>query len=268
VTATNMPRSQGKRFAFRLVRDLSRLVLVLGTTIAAWASSDVCFAPPKQMVSWWPGDGNAKDIIGTNNGQLNNGAGFAKGYVKRAFSLNGTNQYVDAGNGKSLRVSKGDFTVDAWVFFNALSQPDQSMVDKMNANGTNYDGWRLLYQGDSDLFWFCLGGGAGNNGCTLGSPTTVTSKTTVQPQTWYHVTGVKTAKQISIFVNGKLENSTTLGPFTDTNTTHLIMGATAAQGKTAWLNGLLDEIELFKRALKPAEIIGIYKAGHAGKCKK
>jgi hypothetical protein len=252
------------RIAVRLFSLPAAASLLLA--VSAHAATK-CYPPPKQMVSWWPGDGNAKDIVGKNNGKLKNGAGFAKGYVKQAFSLNGTNQYVDLGNAKSLWVSKGAFTVDAWVYFNNIGEPDQSIVDKMNANGTNSDGWRLLYQGDFDQFWFCLGGGPGNNGCQSGAPTTVVSTTTVKAQTWYHVTGVKTSTTISIYVNGSLEGTSQFGTFTDTNSTDLLFGVTASQGKTAWLNGLIDEVELFKRALKPAEIQGIYGAGHAGKCK-
>jgi hypothetical protein len=242
------------------------VALVLGFAMAGYAAQK-CYPPPKQMVSWWPGDGNAHDIVGKNNGKLENGAGFAKGYVKQAFSLNGTNQYVNLGNAKSLWVSKGSFTVDAWVYFNSVGEPDQSIVDKMNANGTNSDGWRLLYQGDSDLFWFCLGAGSGNNGCGNGVPTTVVSTTTVQAKTWYHVTAEKAATTISIYVNGKREGTSDFGSFTDTNSTDLLFGATASEGKTAWLNGLIDEVELFKRALPANQIKGIYSAGHAGKCK-
>lgn len=41
------------------------------------------------MVSWWPGDGNANDIIGGNHGTLQNGANFASGMVGQAFSFSG-----------------------------------------------------------------------------------------------------------------------------------------------------------------------------------
>ena len=40
-----------------------------------------CAAPPSGMLSWWPGEGNANDIQGTNNGTLQNGVGFAAGEV-------------------------------------------------------------------------------------------------------------------------------------------------------------------------------------------
>ena len=35
-----------------------------------YAQSPSCIVPPSGLVSWWPGDGNANDIHGTNNGIL------------------------------------------------------------------------------------------------------------------------------------------------------------------------------------------------------
>ena len=45
-------------------------------------------APPAGMVSWWPGDGNASDIIDGNHGMLSGDAGYAPGMVGQAFSVN------------------------------------------------------------------------------------------------------------------------------------------------------------------------------------
>ena len=252
------------------MRDFTRplcciLLLMNFLTTSSYVAGQACTTPPPNMVGWWPGDGNATDIAGPNNGKLINGATFAPGYVGKAFSFNGAGQFVDVKKATPLNVSAGDFTVDAWVYFNAVGGNDQSIVDKMNFNlGVNSDGWRLILQGD-DLFWFCLGGGAGNNGCVFGNTSTVTSITNAAAGTWYFVAAVKTSTQISIYVNGNLENTTSLGPFTDTNSTDLLIGS--ANNGGAPLSGLVDEVELFKRALSPAEILAIYNAGHTGKCK-
>jgi hypothetical protein len=45
-----------------------------------------CFPPPAGMVAWWPGDGNANDVVGGNNGTVQNGATFAPGGGGRAWS--------------------------------------------------------------------------------------------------------------------------------------------------------------------------------------
>ena len=119
-------------------------------------TTPTCVPPPPNMVSWWPGDGNTDDIIDGNNGILNNGATFATGMVDQAFLLDGIDDFVDVGNAPNLHVSQGDFTVDAWVNFNAL-RGDMSILDKMSPSGVNRDGWRLVKQGN-DRFWFCFGG--------------------------------------------------------------------------------------------------------------
>jgi hypothetical protein len=236
--------------------------------------SKSCVAPPNNLISWWTGDGTANDFLGANNGVLENGATFNAGLAGPAFLLNGINQYIDAGNNASLQVSAGDFTVMAWVNFAALSHPpgantngspqgDMSILDKMAAAGANSDGWRLLKQNDNH-FWFCLGGGAAN-GCVAGNNTTVVSQTAAALNTWYHVAAVKSAGLISIYVNGSLEATTNLGAFADSNTTDLLLGANAGFGAT--LNGLIDEAQIFGRALTSAEIQNIYNAGSAGECK-
>jgi len=45
-----------------------------------------CVSPPPDLVSWWPGDGNALDIQSGNNGTLQNGATFARRHSKPGVS--------------------------------------------------------------------------------------------------------------------------------------------------------------------------------------
>jgi len=39
--------------------------------------AQTCVPPPSGLISWWPGEGNANDIVGINNGTLMNGATYA-----------------------------------------------------------------------------------------------------------------------------------------------------------------------------------------------
>ena len=88
-------------------------------------------APPADLVSWWPGDDTANDISDGNNLSLTS-ITYASGEVADAFKFNGTYSSADAGNATNLQVSSGDFTVDAWVRFDALTG-DMSIVDKMSS---------------------------------------------------------------------------------------------------------------------------------------
>ncbi|MGO8927272.1 MAG: hypothetical protein ACLQU3_10325, partial [Limisphaerales bacterium] len=58
---------------------------VLPATFRAWSAD--CVPPPEGLVSWWPGEGNANDIVGTNNGTLSGGVTFTNGEVGLAFNF-------------------------------------------------------------------------------------------------------------------------------------------------------------------------------------
>jgi hypothetical protein len=236
-----------------------------------------CTEPPSGLVGWWPGDGNANDIAGHENGKLTGGITFAPGMVCKAFLLNGINGFVNLGTSHTFNVSDGEFTVDAWVLFNTLSHPpgsngarpagDMSIVDKMAPTPIdNADGWRLLKQ-DNNSFMWCFGGGS-TNGCQAagGVPTTVLSTTKATTNTWYHVAGVKSSTEIAIYVNGVKEASQPLPVFTDSNSVGLLIGGNALH--YAYFDGLIDEVELFNRALSDSEIQAIFSAFSAGKCKR
>ena len=80
-----------------------------------FAQQTNCTPRPPGMVAWWPGDGFALDVVGTNHGTLQNGATYGPGKAGQAFSFNGLNSAVDAGAGPDL-VLTNDFSIEAWIF--------------------------------------------------------------------------------------------------------------------------------------------------------
>ena len=91
------------------------------------------------------------------------------------------------------------------------------------------------------------------------------SNTTAVAGTWYHVAAVKSGNNLLMYVNGSLESTSPFSSFTDTNSADLLFGSYT--GQSTFLNGEIDEVELFNRALSASEIQAIYNAGTAGKCK-
>jgi hypothetical protein len=92
-------------------------VLCVTAMLAVPATAQDCVEPPAGLVSWWPGDGNADDIVSGFDGTLVNGATFAPGFVSQAFSFDGIgggrNDRVDLPNQALNGLS--DFTVDLWL---------------------------------------------------------------------------------------------------------------------------------------------------------
>jgi len=87
------------------------------------AGADVCVPRVANAVSWWPGDGDRKDAVGSNDGAngTQNGATavtYGPGKVGQAFALNGTS-YVQVPNAASLQITAA-LTLEAWIYPTAL----------------------------------------------------------------------------------------------------------------------------------------------------
>ncbi len=254
------------------VRTGGSLLFVI--TLVAHAGAEVCVDPPAGLAGWWPADGNGRDVVGGNDGALMGGATFAPGKVGQAFSLNGVDAFVNAGNAANLHVTGGDFTVETWVSFDALSHPpganrddappgDVSILDKMSTRGVNADGWRLLKQADN-RFWFCLGGAIGNRCQEFGF--TLFSTAVATTGVWYHLAAVKSATALSLYVNGQLQDSRSPVPeFMDLHAGDLLFGANLHQGTR--LNGMIDQVTPYTRPPPATEIQAMFLAGTQGKCK-
>lgn len=218
-----------------------------------------CIAAPANLIAWYPGDGNANDIAGTNHGTLQNGAAFATGKVDQAFSFDGVNQYVEIQDSPALRPTS--VTLDAWVNFNTTSPGIRIIVAKGAGNGTP----------ESYGLWFDPAGllvGA------IGSPTTpfpdVSAPFNPVPGTWYHVAytfddGLNTQ---SLYLDGNLVASNSNTNSIGYDATPVTIGSEFESGvPDLFFDGLIDEVEIFDRALAQSEVQAIFNAGAQGKCK-
>ena len=94
---------------------LGMVVIVLTLTLAPGQTIvQNCAMPAPNLVGWWPGDGNANDIKGGNNGTLENGVTFAPGMVDQAFYFNGDHAYVKVPKAPELDMTD-EVTVSFWM---------------------------------------------------------------------------------------------------------------------------------------------------------
>src|SRR4051794_1148994 len=92
------------------------LVLLLGIASPFRADAASCFSAPAGLVGWWPGEGSAANLAGTNQGTLQGGAtASAAGMVGSAFGLDGTNAFVQVASSSVLQPT--NLTIEAWVLF-------------------------------------------------------------------------------------------------------------------------------------------------------
>ena len=229
-----------------------------------------CVAPPLDMVSWWPGDettgATTEDIVDTYHGTLIGDATFASGKVGNALSFDGVGDYVSIGN-------MGDFpvqgTIDFWMKAEAVQNYRNPFTT--NYNGVNA-GIRFeehsSHGGFTNSFYAVVGDDTSDYGghvfrYTASEPP---YNNPMQANTWYHVALVwdTTANNVKGYWDGvkAFDASHNAWP---TEMQDVAIGNGYSTDR--YWDGLVDEVEIFNRALTAEEIQAIYAAGSAGKCK-
>lgn len=230
-----------------------------------------CDPPPSGIVGWWPAEGNANDIIGTNNGTLMGGAtANAPGVVGSAFRFDGTNGYVQFPDSPVFHPT--NLTVEAWILFRTLDTPAHNtypgqdyIIFKQNSRSTDFEGIALEKDryppnvGTNDTFCW-------ETTSAAGQLVFLESVTTIKTNVWYHVAGVRGSNYIQLYVNGKLEAQATVNFPQDYGNLPLYFGTSGESYYDCKFGGLLDEVSIYNRALTSNEIAAIYAAGSAGKC--
>jgi concanavalin A-like lectin/glucanase superfamily protein len=214
---------------------------------ATATASPSCAPPPPDMVSWWPGDGNTDDIIDGNNGTLQTCVPFAAGEVGQAFSFDGSN-YVDVPDAANLNFDPtSPLSVDMWVYRTGTENVMHFLGKRSGCSGDSGN-YQIGFdnQAQLGLFW-------GEVHSHIDLPLNV----------WTHIAGTFDGITFRLYMNGGLIGSAS-GMGGPTNTAPLRIGTS---GDCSGVVGLIDEVDIYNRALSQAEIQAIYNAGSAGKCK-
>lgn len=228
-----------------------------------------CVQPPSGMVAWWPLDLSSRekrqDLAGFNNsGTMINDPLQVAGKVLGALQFDGIDDYVEVADHSELNFGTGNFSFDAWIKTDAKIGVEV-LVDKRKGYNLGYsfflnDGYLSLQLADGSGFF---------------GYTNYASPVFVADGNWHHiaVTVTRSSNQGILFyldgVSTQFGNPTA-HPSTLDNTDNLRIGRNSSStisDPIGTFKGILDEIELFNRALTKEEIVSIFNAGSAGKCK-
>ena len=266
-------------YLFLILVAVSAFLLLAGS-ISTTANTILCVSPSVNLVSWWPGDGDGGDLVGGNGGLLGEGIGFQAGMVVQAFSLDGIDDFVqvpDNGQGSNLD-GFSQLTIDAWINPQSLgwSNPNTggftsaivSKYDSSQPTGVSY--YLNLENGKLRMAVF-----QSSNPVSMAG---MESDDTVAIGAWSHIAGIwKGGTEIELYINGVQVSGT---PFSEGQAPSLIANngvpfnigriesfSGSYSGPGAYFHGLIDEVDIFDRALSLDEIQAIFNAGSEGKCK-
>lgn len=217
-------------------------------TSSAAAQTSACVQAPTGVVAWWPFDGNANDLAGGNNGTTVGGASFAAGEVGNALQLDGSTGFVSVPDSPAWAFGSADFTIEFWTNFTQLNtlQAFIGQFDSLSAN------WAFLrFPGDLNF--------------TIGPADADIAAPIPTLNQWYHYAVTRSGGSLySFYVDGSLVSTQTYAAAVPDLSSTLTIGQ---RGSSFYLNGLLDEVSIYNRALGAGEITAISGAGVAGKCK-
>ena len=177
-----------------------------------------------------------------NGGTLVNGPAWtAGGRYGGAINFDGVNDHVRVADSASLDLGSTG-TVEAWAKLDTLNRW-QSVVAKGNANSDPAHNYAI--QLDSANRWICILG----NGTSRILLRSSTGPTTGQ---YYHLACAWDGSTARLYVNGVLSTSSTQAVTPAGNAAPLYIGQFG--GDTDRLDGVIDEVRIYRRALSQAEI--------------
>jgi hypothetical protein len=212
---------------------------------------------PPGMVAWWSGDGNALDLVGGNNGTLMNGAGFADGMVGEAFVFDGVDDYVQIPDAELWVFGTNDFTIELWARFNLVTPIGPAFLFVGTSEGV----------GEVNKWGFYMVGGVLTfivDSPTLGPKWLARHPFWPAIDQWYYLALNRQGSIYTIYVDGVPASSEISGDAIPNVSAPLTIGQFEG---FCYMDGLLDELSIYNRALTAAEIKAIYDAGSAGKIK-
>jgi uncharacterized protein (TIGR03437 family) len=223
------------------------------------AAASACIEPPSGLVSWWPGDTNNNDLAGVNNANAASAVSHVPGEVLDGFSL-GTNGYLQVAPSASL--ANQNFTWSAWVKpMGPGPDPGGSALIIQDIDDYNI-AVGLYWASQTNQFIFDFG--------NIQSET-FNSTDTFPAGSFYYVAATYDGSTFRLYVNGKAEGSFSEKKTIGYSTNPWAFGSSGEIGISVGfprtLDGVIDEIQAFNRALSQAEIQAIYNAGSAGECK-
>ena len=210
---------------------------------------------PMPMSKWNFNEGSgcvATDLYGGNNGTLASNCptispSWVVGKIGNALNFNGASNNVLVNNSVNLNFTTS-MSVSAWIKWNITPSTGAPYATIMNKNGDSQ--YRLQHNGTNANFEFGVKTNVGD--------TYVTSLTSPTVGTWYHLVGTWDGTLIKIYVNGVLEKTGTRTGTMPSSAILVKIGSSSSNAR--WFNGIIDEVNLWDRALTQAEVTQIYSS--------
>ncbi len=222
-------------------------------------------APPPGLVSWWTADGTAADLMQRNDGELVAGTTFASGMVGQAFDFDGVDDGVRLPDSQSLQLTES-LTIEGWVLVRSYPGSGGAPVLFRGDDRMGLDPYVLEVRHDGNVRFVVN---------SLGSGASVAAPIPLNQLVHLAATLDDATGLMSLYLDGEVVSAgiTDVRPFGDLDTNYdpgIGIGnhGGAPDYQYAYpLDGLIDELSVYNRALTNNEVQRIFHTGSQGKVK-
>lgn len=225
------------------------IVQILFLAVTFWALPVFAQNLQEGLAGYWKFDENANDSSGNgNDGTIEGDPEWVDGKINGALEFDG-DDYVNCGNGDSLQI-QDQITIAFWF--------------QVEAFQNTWEGF--LAKGD-DSYRASRGGGNGNathmgiSGTTAGGGNGYFNGTvTVTDGQWHHYTGWFDGENARIYIDGELDTEVDATGQINISSFELYIGENSQQ-QGRFFHGLLDDVQIYNRALTEEEIAQVMEGG-------
>lgn len=204
------------------------------------------------LLAYWKLDeasGTREDATASNVDLSDSGSTpSAAGKINSAADFDGSTQYLST-TSATLDAIAGSFSVQAWMYFDSVS-------------GQRYFGRGVLSSGTNFTFLMGLDGNPFFQFHGSGGAVSAGGAFTVNTGTWYHFVGVldTAADTLTLYVNTtQVGQTSTADSPSYSGTQRLSLGRDNFDASK--LDGRMDEVGIWTRALSPSEVSQLYNSG-------
>ena len=205
------------------------------------------------LAGYWQLDGNGTDASGNSRDLTVVGTGgYAAGLLDQALNLPGsTADYAIRGaDDAAFDFGAGDFTVQAWVYYNSTAG-EQVAVEKLD--GPSSPGWSLTKITNNTFLLH-----------TSGTPNLTGNLVGITTGQWHHLVVRRDGADAELFFDNDSIGTANFGTgsISDTARPLLLGKRNDGDGRGFAMNGRLDEVAIWTRALSNEEIGTLYNEGN------
>lgn len=219
---------------------------------------DVDSIPTSSLVGHWNLEGDATDVVNSNDGTVSGATLISDGVQGSAYDFDGTDDYISIPNDATLNFGSGNFSINVWIRSPSEPSSDSRIINKGNStSGSNCgDGKRYEIYTKSGINFVVDDDSTKTN--EQWNPTSG-----LWDDDWHMLTAVRNGTSNILYCDATQVGVTTGGTGDIDGTCSLLFGngRMTGDGIEAPADINIDQVSMYNRALTTSELHQLYNGG-------